>query len=297
MDKNQIILEIINRRGPVLPVQVSKEINDNVLMASARLSELLSSKKIKISSLKVGGSPLYFLPGQEEKLRSFANNLSGVERKAYDLLEQGKVLRDVAMEPAVRVALRSIKDFAIPLQVVYQEKNEIFWKWYLTENKEAEIVINSILDSIIKNIEVQQQASQKSQEQQVPLEKLKEEIKKPEATIKKEIQKPRKASKINFLNEINTFFSKMKINVTDTKEIKKNSEFDLIVELNTQLGNVKYFCKAKSKKRINEGDLSSALVNAQSKNLPLIFITNGEMPKKTKEKLDADFKNMVYREI
>ena len=67
MDKNQAILEIISRKGPVIPVQVSKEINDNVLMASARLSELLSSKKVKISSLKVGGSPLYYLPGQEEK--------------------------------------------------------------------------------------------------------------------------------------------------------------------------------------------------------------------------------------
>ena len=128
MDKNQAILEIINRKGPVLPVQVSKEINDNVLMASARLSELLSLKKIKISSLKVGGSPLYYLPGQEEKLCSFANNLGSVERKAYDLLEQGTVLRDAAMEPAVRVALRQIKDFAVPLQVIYQEKTEIFWK-------------------------------------------------------------------------------------------------------------------------------------------------------------------------
>ena len=219
MDKNQAILEIINRKGPVLPVQVSKEINDNVLMASARLSELLSSKKIKISSLKVGGSPLYYLPGQEEKLRNFANNLGGVERKAYDLLEQGKVLRDAVMEPAVRVALRQIKDFAVPLQVIYQEKTEIFWKWYLTENKEAEIVIKGIIDAISKSREMQQpQALQKAPEQ-TRLEKPKEEIKKPEETVKKEIQKIRKAPvKINFLNEINLFFSKAKINIIDLKE-------------------------------------------------------------------------------
>lgn len=299
MDKNQAILEIINRKGPVLPVQVSKEINDNVLMASARLSELLSLKKIKISSLKVGGSPLYYLPGQEEKLRNFANNLGGVERKAYDLLEQSKVLRDAAMEPAVRVALRNIKDFAVPLQVSYQEKTEIFWKWYLAENKEAEIVIKGIIDAISKSREIQEpQALQKAPEQQTRLEKPKEETKKPEDAIKKEIQKTRKAAqKINFLNEIKSFLSKAKINVLSTEEIKKNSEFDMIIELNTQLGNVKYFCKAKNKKNINEGDLSSALVNAQSKNLPLLFITNGKTSKKSQEKLSTDFKNIVYREI
>ena len=298
MDKNQAILEIISRKGPVIPVQVSKEINDNILMASARLSELLSSKKIKISSLKVGGSPLYYLPGQEEKLRNFANNLGGVERKAYDLLEQGKVLRDAVMEPAVRVALRQIKDFAVPLQVIYQEKTEIFWKWYLTENKEAEIVIKGIIDAISKSREMQQpQALQKAPEQ-TRLEKPKEEIKKPEETVKKEIQKTRKAAqKINFLNEINLFFSKAKINIIDVKEIEKNSEFDITIELNTQLGNVKYFCKAKNKKNISEGDLSSALVNAQSKGLPLLFITNGKTSKKSQEKLKTDFKNIVYREL
>ena len=67
--------------------------------------------------------------------------------------------------------------------------------------------------------------------------------------------------------------------------------------INTQLGNVKYFCKAKNKKNISEGDLSTALVNAQSKGLPLLFITNGKTSKKSQEKLKTDFKNIVYREL
>ena len=304
MDKNQAILEIINRKGPVLPVQVSKEIKDSILMASARLSELLSSKKIKISALKVGGSPLYYLPGQEERLRSFADNLVSMEIKAYDLLEQNKALSDNAMEPAIRVALRQIKDFAVQLQVSYQEKTEIFWKWYLTENIEAEIVIRGIIEAISKRQEIQQPL-QKPVEQQTQLDKPKEEIqrpedamKRPQEEVKKEIFKQRKTTpKINFLAEVNKFFSKSKINIVDTKEIKKNSEFDIVIELNTQLGNVKYFCKAKNKKKINEGDLSTALVSAQSKNMPLLFITNGEISKKTREKLDLDFKNVVYREL
>ncbi len=80
-------------------------------------------------------------------------------------------------------------------------------------------------------------------------------------------------------------------------EIKKNTEIDFIIELQTQIGNVRYFCKAKNKKKINESDLSTALVQAQSKTLPLLFLTTGNISKKAKEKLNTDFKNIVYREI
>src|SRR3989338_2612856 len=145
METNERILAIVKEKGPILPVHISKEINDSILMTSARLSELLSSKKIKISNLKVGGSPLYYFPGQESKLQNFADNLHGVERKAYDILSENKLLRDSSQEPAIRVALRQIKDFAIPLQVNYENKTEIFWKWYLTDSNEAELLIRDVL--------------------------------------------------------------------------------------------------------------------------------------------------------
>jgi hypothetical protein len=297
MDKNETILEIIKQKGPILPVKVSKEIHDDVLMTSARLSELLTGKKIKISNLKVGGSPLYYFPGQEEKLTNFSDNISGTERKSYDMLQKEKILQDKYMEPATRVALRQIKDFAIPLQVSYHGKTEIFWKWFLTDGKEAESLIKEI---ITKKSEVEKKTEevQKAPEQQTNLEKSKEELKHPEEILKKTISKTKKPTQtVIFLEVINNFLSKTKIKVIETTEVKKNSEFDMVVELITQLGDVKYFCKAKNKKKINEGDLSSALVNAQAKNLPLLFITNGTISKKVKEKLDTSFKNIVYREI
>jgi len=131
MEINERILSIIKEKGPILPVQASKEINETILMTSARLSELLTAKKIKISNLKVGGSPLYYFQGQENKLQNFTDNLNGMEKKAYDLLSQNKILKDSDQEPAIRVALRQIKDFAVPLQVIYDNRTEIFWKWYL----------------------------------------------------------------------------------------------------------------------------------------------------------------------
>jgi hypothetical protein len=284
MEPNEKVLAIVREKGPVLPVQIAREINDNILMTSARLSELLSSKKIKISHLKVGGSPLYYSEGQESKLQDFTDNLNGMEKKAYDLLSQNKVLRDSSQEPAIRVALREIKDFAVPLQVNYENKTEIFWKWYLTDSKEAEPLIKNTLSKKEAVLE------------KLP-EKPKEEIKAP-IELKKDATKPRKAAdKGAFLKEVHGFLDKTKINILETHEIKKNTETDFIVELQTQLGNVRYFCKAKNKKKINSGDLSSALLNAQSKGLPLLFLTKGKISKKTKEQLNTDFKNIVYREI
>jgi hypothetical protein len=286
MEANERILVIVKEKGPILPAQIAREGNDSILMTSARLSELLSAKQIKISSLKVGGSPLYYSAGQENKLQNFVDNLNGMEKKAYNTLLQNKILRDSSQEPAIRVALRELKDFAVPLQVNYGDNTEIFWKWYLMDNKEAESSIKNIL-------------SKKEVIQKKVFEKPKEEAKKESIELKKDTTKKEKKTidKALFFKQINNFFNSTKINITETHEIKKNTEIDFIIELQTQIGNVRYFCKAKNKKKINESDLSTALVQAQSKTLPLLFLTTGNISKKAKEKLNTDFKNIVYREI
>jgi len=83
--------------GPTLPAKVAKAINQPLLIASAALSDLSSQGKVKISNLKVGGSPLYYLPGQEEELMKFA---SKTDKKFYsklivyrDLRERGFVVK------------------------------------------------------------------------------------------------------------------------------------------------------------------------------------------------------------
>ena len=212
MDTNETILAIIKEKGPILPVHVSKEINDNILMTSARLSELLTAKQIKISNLKVGGSPLYYFSGQEGKLQNFVDNLGGMEKKAYYLLENNKVLKDSTQEPAVRVALRQIKDFAIPLQVNYQNKTEIFWKWYLVDNKEVEVSIKNILSK--KEEITQEKILQKQKTKKEIPEELKKDItKEPKKIIDKDL----------FLKEINNFFDISKINIIENPKTKKNS--------------------------------------------------------------------------
>ena len=70
------ILVLVKQKGPLLPVQLVKEIPGlNTIFAGAILSELYASKKVFISHIKVGGSPLYYVQGQEEKLQNYTQYL------------------------------------------------------------------------------------------------------------------------------------------------------------------------------------------------------------------------------
>src|SRR3989338_499990 len=122
------ILNIVRMKGPVLPHQIAKEIGSNILMASAQLSELTDRKLLKLSHIKVGGSPVYYVPGQEHKLQNYSNKLHPKEQEVYILLRQNRILRDKEQTPLFRVALKNMQDFAIPLDVRSNGEIETFWK-------------------------------------------------------------------------------------------------------------------------------------------------------------------------
>ncbi len=144
-DQRDRILQLVRMKGPLLPSQINRELNTNLLFASAMLSELVDSKALRISHLKVGGSPLYYAAGQESRLQEYAKKLNEKDYRAYELLRQAKVLRDRNQEPLVRACLREIKDFAVPLEVNFDGTTELFWKWYLLPNAEVESLVRNHL--------------------------------------------------------------------------------------------------------------------------------------------------------
>jgi len=106
------VLGLVRMNGPVLPVQVSKEIESDTMFVGAIFSELIADKKLKITHAKVGGSPLYYVDGQEEKLNKLYDYLPGKEKEAYDLLKKNRVLVDVNQEAPIRVALQNLSNFS-----------------------------------------------------------------------------------------------------------------------------------------------------------------------------------------
>ncbi|MBU3942301.1 MAG: hypothetical protein KKF74_05300 [Nanoarchaeota archaeon] len=306
MDNREIIIQTIRMKGPVIPVQIAKVIGTDIMIASATLSELVSNNVLKISHVKFGSTPLYYLPGQESRLQDFAKNLHEKEKMAYDLLMQRKILRDKIAEPVVRVALRSIKDFAVPLQVKINDNVEIFWKWYLITNEEAARIIKETvkfdkpkedIKPVQETIAGKEQEKPREERKEIKREELKEEL--PEKEEKKEEKKKfvDKTAEDKFLSEVKRFFEKSNIEITEEKIVKKNSDLDIIIEVPSAVGNLVYYCKAKSKKRISDSDLSSAFVQGQLKKLPVLFLTKGELTKKAKEMLSKEFKNIKIKQI
>jgi len=297
------ILEYVRLRGPIIPVQISKQIGSNILFAGAVLSELLANGKIKISHAKIGGSPLYYFPGQEQRLTMLYPYLHQREKQAYDLLKEKQVLRDKELEPVQRVALREIKDFAFPIQI----NDEIFWRWYLINEDESfnlikqnyeEKPIEEKKEIIQEPIEIKQEIKLdvKTEEKKIDIkqdkktkheiqEKLKDETKKEKKKIVKE----------DFILLLKNYFADKNINIIEENLVKKGKEFDYIAEISSQIGNIRVFLSAKDKKKLSDSDLSLAHNKSQLKKLPLMILTNGELTKQAREYLINNY--LIYKKI
>jgi len=290
MDKREQIIELMRRKGPVLPMQVAKAIETNSLVASAMLSELASQKKVFISNTKVGSSPVYYLPGQETRLQNLYDNLQEKEKRGYDTLKQVRVIRDNVAEPLLRAVLRIIKDFAKPFIIEVNGQKELFWRWYLLPVQEAEQLVREKLKPIPK--------AEKSVPQVKPeTQKTIPEPKKKDVKLEKPVKiKKIKELESEFSNKLNKFFDENKIRVVD-KILVKNKEMECIIKMPSAIGEIEYYCRAKDKKRVSDSDLSSAFVHAQMKKLPALFLTTGELTKKAHEMLDKGFKGVTFKKL
>jgi hypothetical protein len=302
MENREQILQIVRIKGPVLPVQISKEINTNILFASAILSELVDKKYLRLTSTKIGGSPLYYTPGQEHKLQSLYEHLHEKEKKAYDLLRANKVLEDKKQEPVIRAALRQIRDFAKPIEVNLNNNIELFWKWYMLPEPETANIIKNLLGIKEQKKEVQEPEKELRTEQ--------EQVKKEPVQVKPEIKKetkPEEKPKQSFvdktdsgdifLKKIKNYFEKNNIKVLKQDIIRKNSEADFLVEIPSSVGSLKYYCKAKAKQKCNDGDLSSAFVQGQVKKMPVLFLMSGQLTKKALQMLKTEFNNVTVKQL
>ena len=181
-DVKKKIINFIQTTGPTLPVKVAKAVEMEPVFASAILGELTVNQQVKMSNMKIGASQLYLLGGQEEQLENFAEeHLKSVEKRAYLSLKENKYLIDKDQEPAIRVALRSIKDFATP----FKYKEEIMWRYNFVSKEDI--------------LKLLQKTTNTSQE---PKEEPKEEPEKPSEPEKSEPKEDSSISKENDTKEL-----------------------------------------------------------------------------------------------
>ena len=282
MDYREKISEMA-RSSPLLPTQVAKAVGRDSLTAGAMLSEMSSKGLLRVSRLKVGGSPLYYIPENVHQLKDFVEFLNEKDRRTVKLLEERGVLCDRDQEPLVRVSLHELKDFALPLKVSHKGKEDLFYKWFLLPDDDAKDRIRSIIEPVFEPVV-----------EEKPKKILEKVVKKPAKIIEKKsegiVEKPklkRKKSAVNsseFINSVESFFGENNITIIEKNVIRKD-DVEFMINLPSPFGSLAYFCKVKGKKRITDSDLSSALVAGQLKKVPILFLFSGELSKSARELL------------
>jgi len=287
------IITIIRRRGPSLPVHIASETGLSILFASAFLSELISDRKIKISNLRVGNSPVYFLPDQGHLLERFSNYLKSKEKDAYLLLKEKKFLEDYFQDPAIRVALRNIKDFAVS----FQKDGKIIWRYFTIPESEfpepkKEIIEDKKPEEIPIKKEIFLETSKEEPKKELDIFNKKEETpfleEKPNPIKRKSVKKVSKKKKATlkeddkFFNNVKEFLNEKSIEIIDIKNFNKN---DLVLKIKKD--NKESLLIAYNKKKISEDDIIKSSKKAGELNLPYTILSLGSPVKKLENLIEA----------
>ncbi|MBX4212025.1 hypothetical protein KW787_01035 [Candidatus Pacearchaeota archaeon] len=279
------ILSLISVKGPSLPIHLARGVNLSPLFVSAFLSELYSEGKIRISDMKVGSSPLYILPGQEEQLENFIEYLNPKEKEAFHLIKKNKMLDDEQQTPVMRVALRALKDFAIPLKIRQNDQVKNFWKYHLIQDSEIQQILQPPL--IAPQITLPSASPMPPSQTilELPKEKEMQEINESPKKEEKEVSKPikkKKKEEYAFPERVKAYLASKDIEVLEIL-LEKKKDFMAKIRADTLFGKQEYMLTAKDKKKLNETDLTLAYQKAHGEKMPALILSPGEIDKKALE--------------
>ncbi|MCL6500451.1 MAG: hypothetical protein K6T16_00235 [Candidatus Pacearchaeota archaeon] len=279
-EKKQKIIELLRQKGPLLPSALSRELGMPLLLTSALLSDMRAEKLLRLSRLKIGGSPLYYLQGQEAQLEQFINHLPQKEKEAFELLKKAQIVDEEKVEPGHRVAFGNMKDFAFPVFVKLPggQGEKVFWRFHSLGQEEASKRIEEFLSK--KNKEAREARDDRTDKEAGKT----EETKKEKPVKEKKPGLSRKKSKEEFYVKVYEHLKQLNLDVES--RIDEDGVVG-VVFASLPFGKAKMLVVASQKKRINEADLSLAYQQGLSKKMPVLFLTTGELTKKASEHLNS----------
>ncbi|HYD04034.1 MAG TPA: hypothetical protein VEC16_07095 [Alphaproteobacteria bacterium] len=387
------ILEVVSQ-GPTLPAKIVKQVGGDTMIIGAILSTIITTGKIRVSSLKVGGSPLYYIPDHESRLEDYIEHLNEKDRRTFVMLKDQKVVRDESQDALTRFSLKTIRDFAKPFYIEHSGIKVLFWRFYNVPVEQAELIAQKIVQKpilqekapVVSPIISEVKSGEKPSEPEAPkihspepipaskvideaLSKAAHEIV-PEAVqehkeihsapavhseIPKELSqdtheehkthhtrthstshthqaehaheshprvhkehvehkqaehktsehkeakekipkaKPaRDPNKKDFYEVILNFITTNGLDLLSKEKLKK-TEYNLILKNHNT--NEYIFCKAKDKTTITDADLAPALIFAQNKKMPCLFLSTGALSQKTQAMMNNEFSGMMFKQI
>ncbi|MBN1175191.1 hypothetical protein JXA48_00965 [Candidatus Woesearchaeota archaeon] len=335
-DSRDQIMAVLKAKGPLVPNDLKKIIKGDTMIFGAILSELSSRGMVKIADLKKGGSPLYYLPGQEAQLENFVEFLNPKDQTTVQFLKTQKVVFDRNLELFQRVSVRKIKDYAKEMKVSTSDGEMLFWRYYLVSehdaleilkeryNKPKTPVQEEVKEAITETLqEEKEQVTEELNEEKKSIDKIKEEnssvveeeqkelnhpnIRKP-VSIPKPLQTEKNSSvsqqqlttspglqRTPFYDSVWKFFEEQNINVLEESMVAKDKEYEFVITVPSAIGTINYYCRARNKKKLNEGDVAPALLKAKQKDLQCLFLTNGEFTKKSLVMMKKEYQGLIIK--
>lgn len=316
IDKDKIVM-LLRQKGPLVPNDIKRVIGGDTMIFGAVLSELSSRGMIKITKLKKGASPFYYLPGQEPLLERLIEFLNPKDQNTVRMLKEQKVIQESTQEMFVRVSLRNIPDFVRDFMVQTPQGPYRFWRYYLISETESMQILEERF-APKKEPKVEEKKSEEPKKEIAPEkseEKLEEkkEIKSQPLPIQKKTElkplsvKPEDSSKQQalsispslektpFYEQLVKYFKENDIVLISEEQIAKDREYAFVVKIPSAVGHLKMYVHARNKKKLNEGDVAPALLKSKTKDIPCLFLTNGEFTKKSLVLMDKDYRGLVIK--
>lgn len=334
LDKDKIIM-LLRSKGPLVSNDIKKFLKADPMLLGAVLSDLSSRNFVKITKLKKGSSPFYYLPGQEKLLEKLLEYINPKDQQTVLLLQREKVIQEATQEMFVRVSLRNIPDYVRPFMLQTSQGPYRFWRYYLVPEPEAIQLLkdrhNKAKEEPKQEVVQQAQAQEKTeiQKQELPKEETHKEPEPEKETSKEQpiqqevtplpIQKKTSPKpkpkpvplaenqqslsieasleKTPFYEKIINYFNEKDIVLLSEEMLSKDREYAFTIKLPTSVGYLTFYVHARNKKKLNEGDVAPALLKAKTKDMSCLFLTNGEFTKKSLALMETEYKGLVIKHL
>ena len=262
------ILNYISENGPTLPVDIVKLTGGDSLISNAYLSELVSSKEILKSDELVGTANIYYLPGQEDKLKN----------KLSELIDFKKTPKNFQTKKVVETPelIKRREDFNNRLKLI-------------EDREKKEKIIERPKNIIKKFIEIPKKLPP-IEEKKLQINDSEKIIEKPREIINKIVKKVKPDfKKPNYDNSSSLYYSAINFLENSNEIISKNmideNSGTCVIKVKSSVGPIKFYVNIINKKRLTKSDIAEKYAESIEKKMPVIIITNATIANTSKKYL------------
>jgi len=242
------VLEYVTSSGPVLPVEVGGALNINSFLAKAYLEELTKAGKINATKETVGGTPIYFAPGQDTQANARMSEIQEKSQKTASMYAKGGV-------PKSPEVMEKRQEFA-------ERYKELLRKEESSKLKTEDQSKTNLQTGLIKGLSILQRSVAQATKKMEPL------VKSSKSVVKDVVPNALSYLQSQGIQEVERF-----------ENPKKKTCLDLVARAPTALGPINYWVKIITKKKLNEGDLSLAYNEGIDRKMPVLVLTSAELTK------------------